>query len=142
MARLNYSRLSDRLLAGAMPHAAEHVSSLQGEGVVVVINLCEEREYWDGERETVMAAYAASGITELHLPVKDGATVPHEVIDAAVAGMAAGVAYVHCRGGRERSGSPAGLGCASHLTGSRGRRRWPDGRSRMPSAPPCRLRGE
>ena len=107
MARLNYSRLSDRLLAGAMPHAAEHVASLHGEGVVVVINLCEEREYWDGERETVMAAYEASGIAELHLPVKDGATVPHEVIDAAVDGMAAGVAYVHCRGGRERSATVA-----------------------------------
>lgn len=107
MARLNYSRLNDRLLAGAMPHAAEHVDSLQNEGVVVVINLCEEREYWDGERETVLAAYRASGIAELHLPVKDGATVSHEVIDAAVEGMAAGVTYVHCRGGRERSATVA-----------------------------------
>ena len=32
MARLNYSRLSDRLLAGAMPHSAEHVATLQGRG--------------------------------------------------------------------------------------------------------------
>ena len=48
MARLNYSRLSDRLLAGAMPHSAEHVATLQDEGVQLVINLCEEREYWVG----------------------------------------------------------------------------------------------
>jgi atypical dual specificity phosphatase len=107
VARLNYSRLNHRLLAGAMPHAAEHVAALQSEGVSVVINLCEQREYWDGERETVMAAYAESGITELPLPVKDGATVPHQVIDAAVEGMGSDVVYVHCRGGRERSATVA-----------------------------------
>jgi atypical dual specificity phosphatase len=107
MARLPYSRLNDRLLAGPMPHTEEHVAALRDEGVVVVVNLCEEREYWDGERETVTAAYEASGIRELHLPVKDGSTVPHAVLDAAVDGMRDGVVYVHCRGGRERSATVA-----------------------------------
>jgi hypothetical protein len=32
-------------------HSAEHVATLHDEGVQVVINLCEEREYWVGERE-------------------------------------------------------------------------------------------
>jgi uncharacterized protein (TIGR01244 family) len=107
MARLPYSRINDRLLAGPMPHSAEHVQALRDEGVVVVVNLCEEREYWDGEREVVTAAYEAAGIRELHLPVKDGSTVPHAVLDAAVDGMAHGVVYVHCRGGRERSATVA-----------------------------------
>ncbi|HEY0387454.1 MAG TPA: sulfur transferase domain-containing protein [Gaiellales bacterium] len=107
MARLPYSRLNDHLLAGPMPHAREHVEALRAEGVVVVVNLCEEREYWDGERETIAEAYRDAGIRELHLPVKDGSTVPHDVIDAAVEGMQHGVVYVHCRGGRERSATVA-----------------------------------
>jgi atypical dual specificity phosphatase len=107
MARLNYSRLSDRLLAGAMPHSAEHVATLQDEGVQLVINLCEEREYWVGEREAVLSAYGKARIRELHLPVKDGASIPPGVIDAAVESGAAGVVYVHCRGGRERSATVA-----------------------------------
>src|SRR3954467_4122293 len=107
MARLNYSRLSDRLLAGAMPHSAEHVAVLHDEGVQVVINLCEEREYWVGEREAVLRAYSKARIRELHLPVKDGATIPAGVIDDAVQGAAASVVYVHCRGGRERSATVA-----------------------------------
>ena len=107
MARLNYSRLNERLLAGAMPHAPEHVDALQAEGVGVVVNLCEEREYWDGERELVTAAYGSRGIVELHLPVKDGSTVPAAVIDQALAAAADAVAYVHCRGGRERSATVA-----------------------------------
>jgi atypical dual specificity phosphatase len=90
-----------------MPHSREHVAALKDEGVVAVVNLCEEREYWDGERETVLEAYSAAGIEELHLPVKDGSTVPHDVIDAAVEAMQHGVVYVHCRGGRERSATVA-----------------------------------
>lgn len=107
MARLNYSRLSDRLLAGAMPHAREHVDALSAEGVTVVVNLCELREYWDGERELVTAAYAELGIDERHLPVKDGSTVPAAVLDQALQAAGAGVVYVHCRGGRERSATVA-----------------------------------
>jgi len=107
MARLNYSRLSERLLAGAMPHSAEHVATLHDEGVQLVINLCEEREYWVGEREAVLSAYGKARIRELHLPVKDGATIPPGVIDAAVDSGAASVVYVHCRGGRERSATVA-----------------------------------
>lgn len=107
MARLNYSRLTDTLLAGAMPHTEQHVAALHDEGVRLVINLCEEREYWAGEREIVLAAYRAAGITERHLPVKDGATVPHGVIDAALKDDGGAIVYVHCRGGRERSATVA-----------------------------------
>ena len=90
-----------------MPHSTAHVDVLAAEGVALVINLCELREYWVGEREAVLAAYRAAGIRELHLPVKDGATVPAHVIDAAVHELNGSVAYVHCRGGRERSATVA-----------------------------------
>jgi atypical dual specificity phosphatase len=107
MARLNYHRLGDSLLAGAMPFRADHVEALHGEGVTAVINLCQEREYWDGERELVLAAYADHGITEHHFPVIDGSTVSPEILDQAVEVARANTVYVHCRGGRERSATVA-----------------------------------
>ena len=107
MARLNYHRLGDRLLAGAMPFRADHVAALRAEGVTAVVNLCQEREYWDGERELITSAYREHGMVELHLPVIDGSTVPAEVLDAAVAIADGHIVYVHCRGGRERSATVA-----------------------------------
>jgi protein tyrosine phosphatase (PTP) superfamily phosphohydrolase (DUF442 family) len=107
MARLNYSRIGDRLLAGAMPFRADHVAALRAEGVTAVVNLCQEREYWDGERDLIAAAYAEHGIAEHHLPVIDGSTVPAGVLDAAVALAGDHTVYVHCRGGRERSAAVA-----------------------------------
>ena len=107
MARLNYHRLGDSLLAGAMPFRADHVDALHAEGVTAVVNLCQEREYWEGERALILEAYASHGITEHHLPVIDGSTVPAEVLDQAVALARSHTVYVHCRGGRERSATVA-----------------------------------
>jgi atypical dual specificity phosphatase len=107
VARLNYHRLGPSLLAGAMPFSGEHVTALHGEGVTAVINLCQEREYWDGELELVRAAYREHGIEEHHLPVIDGSTVSPEILDAAVRLAADNTLYVHCRGGRERSATVA-----------------------------------
>lgn len=107
-APLRYSTLGSGLLAGRMPHATMHVDALRVEGVDTVINLCEDHEYWAGEREEVETAYAEAGITEHRLAVPDGATIPAEVLDRAVAATAAGgTTYVHCRGGRERSAAVA-----------------------------------
>ena len=72
-----------------------------------MINLCEDREYWDGEREAVAGACARAGIAEHRLAVIDGATVPPDVLERAIEAAAEGVAYVHCRGGRERSAAVA-----------------------------------
>jgi atypical dual specificity phosphatase len=116
MARLNYHRLGPTLLAGAMPFSREHVEALSGEGVTAVVNLCQEREYWDGERELVLAAYREHGIEEHHLPVIDGSTVPDEVLDAAVRLAGSNILYVHCRGGRERSATVA-VAVIAHVEG-------------------------
>jgi atypical dual specificity phosphatase len=107
MARLSYHRLSPTLLAGAMPFSREHVEALHSEGVTAVVNLCQEREYWDGERELVLDAYREHGIEEHHLPVIDGSTVPDAVLDEAVRLAGRSTLYVHCRGGRERSATVA-----------------------------------
>ena len=114
MARLNYSRLTDRLLAGAMPFRHDHVATLSDEGVTAVVNLCQDGEYWDDERELVRAAYLAHGIEEHQLPVIDGSTVPGEVLDAAVELARGHTLYVHCRGGRERSATVAAAVLAAH----------------------------
>jgi len=107
MGRLEYTRLDDSLLAGRMPVSARHVETLRAEGVTAVINLCEDREYWDGERDAVATACAGAGIVEHRLAVIDGGTVPGDVLDRAVEAASQGVVYVHCRGGRERSAAVA-----------------------------------
>ena len=106
-APLRYSSLGSGLLAGRMPHAAAHVEALDAEGVRTVINLCEDHEYWDGERAAVEAAFRRADMTEHRLPVHDGATIPPDVLDRAVAAVGDETAYVHCRGGRERSAAVA-----------------------------------
>ena len=98
-----------------MPYTADHVRALRERRVSDVVNLCEDREYWDGERAAVEAAYAAAGIREHRLPVTDGSTVPADVFDAAVAASGEGVLFVHCRGGRERSATV----CAAVLSRQR-----------------------
>ncbi len=104
MSKLVYARLSDSLLGGPMPYSERHIRALSEEGVTAVINLCEDSEYWAGERELVDAQYGLAGIVEHRLAVIDGATVPREVLDEAVdLAAAGGTLYVHCRGGRERS---------------------------------------
>ncbi|HYX85898.1 MAG TPA: sulfur transferase domain-containing protein [Gaiellales bacterium] len=107
MRRLDYARLSDTLLAGRMPVSTAHIDALAAEGVTAVINLCEDHEYWDDEREAVASACREHAIVERRLPVTDGATVPDAVLDRAVEAAAGGVTYVHCRGGRERSAAVA-----------------------------------
>ncbi len=106
-ARLRFYALGSGLLAGRMPHAAAHVEQLDAAGVRTVVNLCEEHEYWDGERAAVETAFARAGIVEHRLPVHDGATIPPDVLDRAVAAVGDEKAYVHCRGGRERSAAVA-----------------------------------
>lgn len=104
MARLVYARISETLLGGPMPYTERHVRNLSDEGVTTVINLCEDSEYWSGERELVDEQYRSVGIVEHRLAVRDGATVPPHVLDSAVeVAVAGGTVYVHCRGGRERS---------------------------------------
>jgi protein-tyrosine phosphatase len=103
MSRFVCRRITDRLYGGSLPYAPAHVQQLAAVGVTDVVNLCEDREYWNGERAAVGAAYAGAGITEHRLPVTDGSTVPAAVFDQAVEIAGRGTAFVHCRGGRERS---------------------------------------
>jgi len=106
-ARLRFFALGSDLFAGRMPHAAAHVAELDAAGVRTVVNLCEDHEYWDGERAAVEAAFRDAGIVEHRLPVHDGATIPPDVLDRVVAAVGNDPVYIHCRGGRERSAAVA-----------------------------------
>jgi protein tyrosine phosphatase (PTP) superfamily phosphohydrolase (DUF442 family) len=86
-----------------MPFTDGHVHALTAEGVTAVLNLCEDGEYWQGEREVIESAYRRAGIDEHRLGVRDGCTVPPALLERAVALAGEGTLYVHCRGGRERS---------------------------------------
>ena len=103
MSRLRYARLTESLLGGEMPYTAAHVAALADEGVTAVVNLCEDREYWQDEHALVSECYQRAGIVEHRLAVRDGSTVPAAVLDQAVALTQGQTLYVHCRGGRERS---------------------------------------
>jgi atypical dual specificity phosphatase len=103
MSRLRYARLTEGLLGGAMPYTDAHVAALAGEGVTAVVNLCEDREYWQGEHALVAESYRRAGIVEHRLAVPDGSTVPAAVLDRAITVAQGHTLYVHCRGGRERS---------------------------------------
>ena len=73
MSRLNYARVTDRLLGGSMPYTERHVELLRAQGVAAVINLCEDGEYWLGERESVERGYR-----DARLP-PDGKMTPEQV---------------------------------------------------------------
>ena len=132
MLEFAYARLSLNLFGGRMPYTGEHVGLLAEEGVVAVVNLCQDREYWEGERDAVEAAYRETGIAEHRLAVTDGGTVPDHVLDAALAVTVSGdQVYVHCRGGRERSAAVATallaveLGLPADAALARAQRSWP-----------------
>jgi protein tyrosine phosphatase (PTP) superfamily phosphohydrolase (DUF442 family) len=116
MSRFVCRRISDTLYGGSMPYAAAHVKQIAAAGATDVINLCEDREYWDGERDAIAAAYAGAGISEHRLAVTDGSTVPDRVFDRAAEIAAGATVFVHCRGGRERSATV----CAAILCRQRG----------------------
>ena len=96
-----------------LPYEAAHVRRLAEEGVDVVLNMCEDREYLSGQRAEVEAAYGREGLDEdRSLLLEDLGEHPLELFDHAVARIDAARddgrnIVVHCRGGRERSAAIA-----------------------------------
>jgi len=101
--------VAEGLMLTNLPFEAEHVEALGCEGVDLVLNMCEDLEYWDGQREPVEAAYAATGIEEDRAcQVQDLGEHPLELLDTATrlideANASGRNVAVHCRGGIERS---------------------------------------
>lgn len=103
-----FAEILPELMVGALPRDAEDVSMLEWLGIERVLNLVEDREYAEGERAAVEAAYTASGIDEYRLEFTDFGNVGGEALGAAVEAVAqwlsaGATVYVHCRAGWQRS---------------------------------------
>lgn len=96
-----------------LPFEREHVEALAREGVDLVLNMCEDSEYWEGQRQAVESTYSETGIDEdREYQVKDIGAHPLELLDSATAlieeaNEAGRNVAVHCRGGIERSATVA-----------------------------------
>lgn len=95
-----WDRIDDHVILGALPFARD-VPRLAAEGVRAAVNTCEE---YAGP----LAAYAAAGIRQLHIPTTDFHPPRLEDIEQAVEFMRecaqrGETVYVHCKAGRARS---------------------------------------
>jgi len=95
-------------MSGAYACDADDVSALAADGVTCVMNLCEDDEYEDGDRDAVVAAYASRSIAEERVGVVDYGNLMPGAIEVAAQQVAAWLnegehVYVHCRAGWQRS---------------------------------------
>jgi len=106
--RYGRAEVAEGLMSGAYPCDADDVSALAGDGVTCVMNLCEDDEYEDGDRDAVVAAYASRSIAEERVGVVDYGNLMSGAIEVAAEQVAAWLnegehVYVHCRAGWQRS---------------------------------------
>jgi protein-tyrosine phosphatase len=107
-----FAEVGDELFVGAYPLDEGDVAMLQRLGVEKVLNLVEDSEYEDGQRESVQAALAAAGIQEERLALTDFGNLPEQELGAAVRLVSRWLkeghrTYVHCRAGWQRSAAVA-----------------------------------
>jgi protein-tyrosine phosphatase len=103
-----FADVDDDLLVGAYPLDGEDVGMLAQMHVDRVLNLVEDDEYDPGERERIVAFYAAAGIEEERMRLVDFGRVPPDLLEAAVQKVRGWLddghrVYVHCRAGWQRS---------------------------------------
>jgi atypical dual specificity phosphatase len=106
--RFGRAEVAEGLMSGAYPCDADDVSALAADGITCVMNLCEDDEYEDGDRDAVVAAYASRSIAEQRVGVVDYANLMPGAIELAAEQVAAWlnegeIVYVHCRAGWQRS---------------------------------------
>ena len=106
--RYGRAEVAEGLMSGAYPCDADDVCALAADGVTCVMNLCEDDEYEDGDRDAVVAAYASRSIAEERVGVVDYGNLMPGAIEVAAQQVAAWLnegehVYVHCRAGWQRS---------------------------------------
>jgi protein-tyrosine phosphatase len=110
--RFGFACVGERLLIGAYPTDAGDVELIARNDVDALFNLCEDREYQDGEREVVERALRAHGLEERRLPLVDYGGLDVDQLDRAVGEVEAWLedgrtVYLHCRAGWQRSATVA-----------------------------------
>ena len=107
-----FADVIDGLLVGAYPLDRDDVAMLEWVGVERVLNLTEDDEYPEGDREAVTAALAEAGIDERRIELIDFGQLPPEALERAVAEVISSLdegkrTYLHCRAGWQRSAAVA-----------------------------------
>lgn len=108
--RFEFNWIEDWLLAGRNPLTVLDVQLLKALGVTHVLDLREEKE-WTPPKfgAEALEAVANMALKRLHLPVRDGFSPSPEQFEAACDFLSSverepgARAYVHCRGGMERT---------------------------------------
>ena len=107
-----YADVHPDLIIGAYPLDQADVHALARLGVRRILNLVEDAEYGQGEREEVEYALAEAGIDESRLKLPDYGYLPFEALETAVTQVSGWLTagertYVHCRAGWQRSAAVA-----------------------------------
>ncbi len=107
-----FTEVCPDLLVGAYPLDERDVALLASMGVRRVLNLAEDSEYRDGEREAVEHALAAAGIEEHRVSMIDFGSLSESALETAIGlvdeWLQEGVrTYLHCRAGWQRSAAVA-----------------------------------
>jgi len=115
--RFGRAEVADGLVSGSDPCDAQDVAALAVDEITCVMNLCEDGEYEDGDREAVAAAYAERSIAEERVSVADYGNLMPGAIEVAARRVAGWLddgerVYVHCRAGWQRSAVVAAAGLA------------------------------
>ena len=107
-----FGEILERFLIGAYPTDPDDVRMLDWLGVKRILNLVEDEEYGDGERDAVERALREAGIDEFRIRLTDYGNLPVEQLDEAVTKInrwldEGVITYVHCRAGWQRSATVA-----------------------------------
>ncbi|MDQ6819513.1 MAG: dual specificity protein phosphatase family protein [Actinomycetota bacterium] len=107
-----FTEVRPDLLVGAYPLDQRDVALLASMGVKRVLNLAEDSEYREGEREAAERALEAAGIEEYRISMIDFGSLSEsaleEAIDLVDQWLTDGVrTYLHCRAGWQRSAAVA-----------------------------------
>ena len=98
----NFAVVDDHLLRGAQP-SVQAIKTLKSLGVTVIVDLIPP----DDQRKAEIAAAASNGILYTNIPMKAVGRPTVEQVDAALSVIAntPGRVFVHCQGGRDRTGT-------------------------------------
>jgi predicted protein tyrosine phosphatase len=105
-----FAEVFPELLIGAYPLDPEDVGALASSGVRRVLNLAQDAEYQEGQRDEVEQALARHEIAEVRLSIVDFGHLPADGLDHAVETVVGWMdecerSYIHCRAGWQRSAS-------------------------------------
>lgn len=107
-----YAEVLEDLVIGAYPRDAHDVEMLERLGIERVLNLAQDSEYSDGEREEVSTALQALGIEEQRVGFLDHGELPPASLEHASQQVLGWLSegrrvYLHCRAGWQRSAAVA-----------------------------------